>query len=366
MDRNKQIIRTSIIGIVTNVLLAGFKAAVGLLASSIAIVMDAVNNLSDALSSVITIVGTKLSERNPDRKHPFGYGRIEYFSAIIIAIIVLIAGSTSLIESVKKIFNPSEPEYTTVTLTVIIVAILVKLILGRYVKGKGDQLKSDSLIASGADALFDAVVTLSTLISAGIMLLWDINLDGIFGTLISLIIIKAGVEMLGSPVSQLLGESIPKDLYHQLHEEVMHDHQEVNGVYDIILNYYGPGTIIGSMNVSVPDTMTAREIHGLTRTISTEMADRHGMIINVGIYATHTGKMGELQEKVTATAKAIPHALYVHAFYVYEEQHCITLDVIPDDDVHNDGEFQQLVADTLHQQFPDYEFMVVIDHNYTE
>ena len=113
MDRSQEIIRTSWIGIIANVLLAGFKAAVGILASSVAIVMDAVNNLSDALSSVITIVGTKLSQRPADRKHPFGFGRIEYFSAIIIAVIVLSAGITSLIESVKKIFDPTEPSYTT-------------------------------------------------------------------------------------------------------------------------------------------------------------------------------------------------------------------------------------------------------------
>ena len=131
MDRGSQIIRTSIIGVATNVLLAAFKALVGILASSVAIVMDAVNNLSDALSSIITIVGTKLSQRPADRKHPFGFGRIEYFSAIIIAVIVLSAGITSLIESVKKIFAPTEPSYTTVTLVVIVVAIVVKLVLGQ-------------------------------------------------------------------------------------------------------------------------------------------------------------------------------------------------------------------------------------------
>ena len=153
MDRSQKIIRTSIIGIVANVLLAAFKAAVGILASSVAIVMDALNNLSDALSSVITIIGTKLSERPADREHPFGFGRVEYFSAIIIAVLVLSAGITSLIESVKKIFNPTEPEYTTVTLIVIVVAIVVKLVLGQYVKRQGHQLKSDALIASGSDAL---------------------------------------------------------------------------------------------------------------------------------------------------------------------------------------------------------------------
>ena len=196
MNRNSQIIRTSWIGIVANVFLAGFKAAVGLLANSVAIVMDAVNNLSDALSSVITIVGTKLSQRPADRKHPFGHGRIEYFSAIIIAVIVLSAGVTSLLESAKKILNPTQPEYTHTTLIVIAVAIIVKLVLGRYVKNKGVQLNSDALIASGSDALFDAIITLTTLVSAGVMLLWGISLDGILGVLISIVIIKAGIEML--------------------------------------------------------------------------------------------------------------------------------------------------------------------------
>ncbi len=177
MDRSSQIIRTSWIGIIANVLLAAFKAGVGILASSVAIIMDAVNNLSDALSSVITIVGTKLSQRPADRKHPFGFGRIEYFSAIIIAVIVLSAGVTSLIESVKKIIEPTTPTYTTTTLIVIIVAIVVKLVLGRYVKSQGEKLKSDALIASGSDALFDAIITLATLISAGVMLLWNVSLE---------------------------------------------------------------------------------------------------------------------------------------------------------------------------------------------
>ena len=193
-------------------MLAAFKAVVGILANSVAIIMDAVNNLSDALSSVITIVGTKLSERPADREHPFGFGRVEYFSAIIIAVIVLSAGITSLIESVKKIFEPTEPEYTNVTLVVIAVAIVVKLILGMFVKKQGEQLNSDALIASGSDALFDAVITLATLISAGIMLLWQVSLDGILGALISVVIIKAGFEMLASPVNELLGARISPDL----------------------------------------------------------------------------------------------------------------------------------------------------------
>ena len=220
MDRSGQIIRTSVIGIIVNVLLAAFKAFVGILASSVAIVLDAVNNLSDALSSVITIAGTKLSLKPADNTHPFGYGRVEYFSAIIISAIVLTTGITSMVESIRKIINPVEPDYTTVTLIVIIVAIISKLILGLYVRGKGRQLQSDALTASGSDALFDAVITLATLVSAGIMLIWNVSLDGYLGALISVVIIKAGIEMLASPINQLLGANAPADLIHQIKKDI--------------------------------------------------------------------------------------------------------------------------------------------------
>ena len=266
MNRRAQIVRTSVVGIIANVLLAAFKAVVGIIASSVAIVMDAVNNLSDALSSVITIIGTKLSQRPADRKHPFGYGRVEYFSAIIIAVIVLSAGITSLIESVKKIFNPTEPSYTTATLIVIIVAIVVKLVLGYYVKKKGKQLNSDALIASGSDALFDAIITTATLVSAGIMLIWGFSLDGILGAIISIVIIKAGIEMLASPVNELLGSRVSPELVKEIKHEIM-EVEGVRGVYDVILHNYGPEVMIGSLHISVLDTMSAHEIHGLTRRI---------------------------------------------------------------------------------------------------
>ena len=137
MERDKIIVRTSIIGILANAILAAFKAAVGLISGSIAIVLDAVNNLSDALSSVITIIGTKLAGRAPDRKHPFGHGRIEYLSAAIISMIVLYAGITSLIESIKKIIHPETATYSAITLIIVAVAVVVKLFLGRFVKRTG-------------------------------------------------------------------------------------------------------------------------------------------------------------------------------------------------------------------------------------
>ena len=367
MNRSQKIIRTSIIGIIANVLLAAFKAAVGILASSVAIVMDAVNNLSDALSSVITIIGTKLSERPADREHPFGFGRVEYFSAIIIAVLVLSAGVTSLIESVKKIFDPTEPEYTTVTLVVIVVAIVVKLVLGQYVKRQGQQLKSDALIASGSDALFDAVITLATLVSAGIMLMWNVSLDGILGALISLVIIKAGIEMLASPVNELLGTRISQDLVHDIKQEVG-AFEGVHGVFDIILHNYGPNVLIGSLHVNVYDTMDAYQIHGLTRRISEQMFERHGIVMTVGVYAIATGenKRYHLQSAVMQTLAKHKEIIQVHGFYYFEEEHRISVDVVPDISVHDEAALSARLTEELKAAVPGEEVSIVIDHNYSE
>ena len=367
MDRSSQIIRTSWIGIIANVLLAAFKAGVGILASSVAIVMDAVNNLSDALSSVITIIGTKLSQRPADRKHPFGFGRIEYFSAIIIAVIVLTAGITSLIESIKKIIEPTTPSYSTVTLIVIIVAIVVKLVLGQYVKKQGEKLKSDALIASGADALFDAVITLATLVSAGVMLLWNVSLDGILGALISLVIIKAGIEMLASPVNELLGAKISPELLSQIKREVA-AFDGVKGVFDIILHNYGPDVQIGSLHINVLDTMDAHQIHGLTRRITEEMFDRHGIIMTVGVYAVATGEnqRAQLQQAVMQALAAHEHVVQVHGFYYFEDENRVSVDVVPDLSIHDDAAFIKELIATVQPLVPEHKVSVVIDHNYSE
>ena len=367
MDRSAQIIRTSVIGIAANVLLAAFKAVVGIIASSVAIVMDAVNNLSDALSSVITIIGTKLSQRPADREHPFGFGRIEYFSAIIIAVIVLSAGITSLIESVKKIIEPTEPSYTTATLIVIIVAIVVKLALGWYVKRKGKQLKSDALIASGSDALFDAIITTATLVSAGVMLIWGISLDGILGALISVVIIKAGIEMLASPVNELLGARVSPDLIREIKQEVM-GVEGVHGVFDIILHNYGPDVMIGSLHISVLDTMSAHEIHGLTRRISALMYEKHGIILTVGIYAVATGEnqRADLQSKVMKALATHKELVQVHGFLYSERDKMLSVDVVPDISCHDDVALCRHLTEEIQALVPDLQVAIVIDHNYSE
>ena len=367
MDRSSQIIRTSWVGIIANVMLAGFKAVVGAIAGSFAIIMDAVNNLSDALSSVITIVGTKLSMKPADRKHPFGHGRIEYFSAIIIAVIVLSAGVTSLIESVKKLFHPTEPSYTTVTLVVIVVAIVVKLVLGQYVKRKGEELNSDALIASGSDALFDAIITLATLFSAVVMLLWDFSLDGILGTLISIVIIKAGFDMLASPVNELLGKSISKELTNQIMKDVS-EIEGVRGVYDLVLHNYGANMTIGSLHINVYDTMSAHDIHVLSHKIFNKILEKHNIALTIGIYAIATGdnRRAELQTKIMQIIHNHKEIVQVHGFLYSEEENSLSFDIIPDYSVHDEAALVNQLTEEVKPLVPGMNVTIVVDHNYSE
>lgn len=365
MDRSKQIIRTSVVGIVTNAFLAGFKALVGLLAHSVAIVLDAVNNLSDALSSVITIIGTKLSIKPADKKHPFGHGRVEYFTAIIISVIVLTTGVTSLVESVKKIIDPVEPEYSTVTLTVIIAAIITKVILGLYVRKQGKKLGSDALIASGSDAIFDAVITVATLISAGVMLIWNFSLDGYLGVLISIVIIKAGFEMISSPINQLLGAQASPELVSQIKTEVA-QMDGVQGVFDLILHGYGPNLWIGSLHIGVPDTMTAHEIHVISRRISEMMLERHGIIMTVGIYSNATGdsKYAQLQRDVIQILSHQEHVTQVHGFYCDDEH--VSVDVVIDYSVADDQALIRHLSEQLTPVLAGRQVSIIIDHNYSD
>ena len=221
-EREKTIVRTSILGIVANVLLAAFKAVVGVISNSIAITLDAVNNLSDALSSVITIVGTKLAGRAPDKRHPMGYGRIEYLTAMVISIIVLYAGITSAVESVQKIVSPEAPDYSAAALVVVAAGVVAKVLLGRHVQSVGRRVNADSLVASGQDALSDAVLSVSTLGAAVVYLAWGISLEAWVGAVISAFIVKAGLEMLWQTLSQILGERVRRIV--TAHDHVLQFH----------------------------------------------------------------------------------------------------------------------------------------------
>ena len=368
MNRDKTIIRASIIGILANAFLAGFKAAVGLISNSIAITLDAVNNLSDALSSVITIIGTKLSGKSPDKKHPYGYGRIEYLSAAIISVIVLYAGISSLVESVKKIINPETPDYSTVTLIIIAVAVAVKIALGLFVKATGTKVNSDSLIASGKDALMDSIISASTLVAAGVYLIWGIKLEAWLGAIISLVIIKSGVEMLMETLSKILGERVDSETSKAVKKTVC-SFPDVCGAYDLILHNYGPDKIIGSVHIEIPDDYTIEKLDELERAIAEKVYEENGVFLTgIGIYSKNTKdeKAKSILKDIRKIVMANEYAMQIHGFYLSESEKLIKFDVVIDFAAKDRNAEYVDICSKVQQAYPNYKIQIALDSDISD
>ena len=367
-SRERTIIRTSVIGIVANAFLAAFKAVIGLMTHSIAIVLDAVNNISDAGSSLITIVGTKLAGKEPDKRHPFGYGRIEYLSAMIISVIVLYAGITSLVESVRRIIRPETPDYNVVSLIIVAVAIAVKILLGSYVKGVGKKVKSDSLINSGEDATLDAVISASTLVAAVVFLAFHVSLEAWLGAVISVVIIRSGIGMLRETISRILGERNDAELARGILETVS-GFPEVQGAYDLVLNNYGPDTWNGSVHIEVPDTYSADRLDQLIREITMKVLREHRVILTaVGVYSVNT-KDPEIiaaYRRVREIALSHEHVRQIHGFYLLKEQSAMRFDVVISFDAKDRRAVYTQVVDDVRKAFPGYALQVAMDTDFSE
>ncbi len=362
-SREKTIIRTSVISIIANIVLAGFKAFVGLLSNSIAIISDAVNNTSDALSSIITIAGTKLAGKAPDKKHPYGYGRIEYITSSIISCIVLYAGITSLVESIKKIIHPEAADYSIITLIILISGIIVKFILGLFVKKKGKDVNSDSLVASGSDAFNDAILSISVLISAVIYMLFKISLEAYVGAVLSVFIIKSGLELVKESVDNILGVRIESDLANNIKMEIIKE-PDVQGAFDLILNNYGPDKYLGSIHIEVSDTLTVAEVDKISRKITKTIMEKYGVILHtIGVYSVNTQdeKTAKIQKEVHDLVFSHNGILQMHGFYLDEAEKIISFDIIIDFSIKNREELYKTIYDEIQQKFAGYKVNIALD-----
>ena len=360
--REQAIVRTSIIGIIANLFLAGFKAAVGLISNSIAVILDAVNNLSDALSSVITIIGTKLAGKLLDKKHPLGYGRLEYISSLIISALVLYSGITSLIESVKKIIHPEEADYSVFTLVVIGAAVIVKLLLGSYVKAQGKKLNSGTLVASGSDAFFDAILSASVFVSAIIFLIWGISLEAYVGVVIAIVIIKAGIELMLDTVNDILGQRADAELTKSV-KNILTQEPDVRGAYDLLINNYGPNKNVASVHLELPDTMTVEQVDELTRRVETKVYKETGVILTgVGVYSYNTQDKSVMKIRSEVQHLVLSHdwVIQFHGFYVDIEKKTMRFDIVLDFSI-DPKEAMATLYQEVQTAFPDYTVTIVPD-----
>ena len=370
-QRNSLIIKTSLLGILANILLVTGKAIVGFIAGSISIVMDALNNLTDALSSTITIIGTKLSAKRPDKKHPFGHGRIEYLTSSIIGGLILFAGGAAIVESVKDIVSYYQggelPSYDNLALILISAAILVKVGIGLFFRAMGKKADSSSLKASGTDALFDAILSLSTLIGALISRFAGFYIEGYLGCLIGLFIIRSGFGVLRESVSSIIGDRDESGLSASL-KKIALSHPEVKGVFDIILNRYGPNKTIASFHIELEDTVTAKQIHGLCRLIEGEIYMQTGVISTIGIYAKNdSGPLeNSIRTRLNEVLSQYPSLLQIHGFYVDAARKMVTYDLIFDFEDADMEEHAAEICKKMSESFPEFTFYPILDQDYSD
>ena len=361
-SRDQIIIRTSIIGIAANIFLAAFKAVIGLLSHSIAVTLDAVNNLSDALSSLITIIGAGLANRKPDKKHPLGHGRTEYLSAITVSAIVLYAGINSAVESVRKIMSPETPDYSNISLIIIAAAVIVKIILGRYFTLKGKEAGSGALEASGADASFDAILSLSVLACAVLFRMTGISLEAFVGAVISVFIIKSGIEMMLETLDDIIGKRADPDKVREI-KRLIKEEPEVRGVYDLFINNYGPGRDYASLHIEVPDVMTVEEVDTITRRVQQKVYKGTGVIITgVGVYSYNTKDQEAAKIRNTVIETVLQHewALQVHAFNADTKKKKMRFDVVLSFDI-NPQQGYEVIMKEIRRLYPDYAITITSD-----
>lgn len=366
-NREKKIIQTSIIGILGNFLLVGAKATIGFLAGSISIITDAVNNLTDALSSIITIIGTKLANKKPDKKHPYGHGRVEYLTSVVISFIILIAGGLAIYESIMSIIKNETPSHTYVSIIVIALAMAAKVALGLYFKYVGKKVASEALKASGTDALFDAALSTATLVGIIVSLIWNVSIEGYLGIVIGLFILRSGFSILRQGLSSVIGERSDKEVTDGL-KELVCSFPEVKGAYDLILNDYGPNKSIGSIHIEVRDDLTAKEIHPLTRQISAAAYVKYGVILTVGIYARNDTDetVKTIRDYIVKTLKEYPLINQLHGFYLDEGNRMVSFDLIFDFKEEHPEEKKSEIEAKLKEKFPEYDFYIVLDKDFSD
>jgi len=364
--RNKKIIRVSFVGILGNLLLVGAKAFIGVLTGSASVISDAINNLSDALSSTVTIVGTKLSGKKPNKKHPYGYGRIEYLTATVVAALILFAGGSAIYESITSLVQGSKPQYDTVAFVILGISIAAKVALGLYFRLRGKKLDSAALRNSGTDALFDAILTTSTLVAAIISHFTQVYLEGYAGILIGLFILRSGILAMKESLSPLVGERIDDKFAREIKSAIC-AHPGVRGAYDLIIHSYGESRRIGSIHVEVSDDMSAKEIFALEREIQTYIYTEYNIIMTVGVYASNESDpfSKEVKTKLLALVKEDKDILQCHGFYVDEGREIISFDLVVSFDAKRDGqEIADAIVKPLEADYPRYRFVVNLDQDF--
>ncbi len=367
-SRIKTIFKASIVAIIVNVALGIFKAIVGMVSNSIAITMDAINNFTDAASSFITILSSHFASKNPDKKHPFGYGRMEYLGTLLIAGLILYAGITSFVESVKKIIHPEAADYSTISLIILVVAVLAKGALSLYTSKMGKKAKSDSLIASAKESVGDIAISAATIVAALIYIFTSFSIEAWLGAVIAALITKTGIEILKETVGKLLGEGAEASLVRDI-KAAIKEHEGITGAYDLVLHNYGPDAYLASVHVEVEDTLPISGFDALSREIQNDIAERFGVYLSaVGVYSVNTKDADKIamREEVQAIAQSVKHVTQMHGFYVDMQKKYMRFDLVISFESDAREKVYSEVVEKVSARYPDYAVSAGMDTDYNE
>ena len=353
-ERTKLITFAGVVGVIVNLILASIKILIGLMSNSIAIISDGINNLTDVSSSIITILGLKLSQMSPTRNHPLGYGRIEYLSGMVISAIIIYAGLEFLRLSIERIITHEYINFLTIQIIVLTILIIGKWLLSVYTKRIGEKTNSEPLLASAADARMDVLTASLVVISVVISKYTGLYIDGYVGVILSFFICYTGFSHMKETASSLIGQRPNKDLTDTIKKEVL-KFEPIIGVYDIIGHNYGPTRKVASANVEIVDYITVEEAYEAMDAAHHYIWNKYNIFIVFGLHSVNTYDKDviERREYINLIIKDFSGALSIHNFSYIKSNHLFRFDVVVDFNVKDFSAFKKDLTEAIKEKYPE-------------
>jgi cation diffusion facilitator family transporter len=357
------------VGIICNLILSIMKLIIGTVTNSVSITADATNNISDAGSSIVTLVGFRLSGKPADKDHPYGHARIEYISSLIISFIILLIGCSIFKESVIKIFKPEESLFNIATVIILIASILVKLWLSVFNTYLGKQIDSKALEATAIDSRNDVITTAAVLVASVISHFTGFNLDGYMGVIVSIFILISGINLVKETLNPLLGQPPTKEMFESIEKKIL-SYDNVLGVHDLMVHSYGPNTYFASAHIEMDAKIDVLVCHDIMDQIERDFKSDLNIHLVVHLDPTilDSPEINELKEMVTGIINEIDEELTFHDFRVVvgEENKNVLFDVVvPPEYKYSDEELEKMITDKITKMSNGKIFTVlVVDHSY--
>ena len=366
--RGKYAMLSSITGIIVNILLSIFKIIIGVIANSMSIISDGLNNVSDAGSSIVTMIGFKMSQKKVDADHPWGHGRMEYITALFVDILIILVGFELLQSSVKKIISPELPRISNITITLLIIAILAKLWLFIFYRKIAKQINSAAIKGTAYDSISDSISTLAVLISAFVARIAEITIDGYVSLLVSFFILITGFKAIKEIIDILLGQKPDPEFVKEI-EEFTKKYKEINGIHDIMVHDYGPGRKIVSFHAEVPANANILKAHDVIDQMEQDIFSEFGCIttIHMDPIVVDNEEINNMRKETEEIVKKINEKFSIHDFRMTDGGERINLIfdlVIPAGEKIN---VEQLVANVrkeIHNKNEKYYAVIKVEHSY--